>query len=84
MLLTLQNAQCCEADKSNLPPEHKRMHNFTKVVSIEKEKNKVHVTSCRNAQCCEADKSNLPPEHKRMHKFTKVVSSEREKQSSCH
>ena len=26
-----QNDQCCEAVKSNLPPEHKRMRKFTKV-----------------------------------------------------
>ena len=33
-----QNDQCCEAVKSNLPPEHKRMHKFTEVVSREREK----------------------------------------------
>ena len=33
-----QNDQCCEAVKSNLPTEHKRMHKFTKVASGEREK----------------------------------------------
>ena len=37
-ITSCQNAQCYEADKSNLPPEHKRMHKFTKVVSREREK----------------------------------------------
>ena len=37
-ITSCQNGQCCEADKSNLHAEHKRMHKFTKVVSEEREK----------------------------------------------
>ena len=37
-LTSCQNAKRYEADKSNLPSEHKRMHKFTKVVSSEREK----------------------------------------------
>ena len=37
-ITSCQNAQCCEAVKSNLPPEDKRMHKFTKVVGREREK----------------------------------------------
>ena len=32
-----QNGKCYEAVKSNLPPEHKRIQKFTKVVSEEKQ-----------------------------------------------
>ena len=29
-ITSCQNAQCCEADKSNLPSGHKGMHKFRK------------------------------------------------------
>ena len=37
-ITSCQNAQCCEAAKSNLQAEYKRMHKFTKVASGEREK----------------------------------------------
>ena len=71
--------------KSNLPPEHKRMHKFTEVASGEREKEiSCHHTFCHNDKSYEVMKSNLHAEHKRMHKFTKVASGEREEQISCH
>ena len=72
--------------KSNLPPEHKRMHKFTEVANGERGKQ----ISCHSSHFCQNDKSyevmksNLPTEHKRKHKFTEVISGEREKQISCH
>ena len=75
-----------EVMKSNLPPEHKRMHKFTEVASGEREKQ----ISCHSPhfvkmiKSYEVLQSNLPPEHTRMHKFTEVASGERLKQISCH
>ena len=37
-ITSCQNPQCCEADKSNLRAEYKRMHKFTKVSSGGREK----------------------------------------------
>ena len=37
-ITSCQNDQCCETDKSNLPPEHNSMHKFTKVSSGGREK----------------------------------------------
>ena len=54
-----------EVLKSNLPPEHKRMHKFTKVTSKEREKQiSCHHTFCKNGKSYEVMKSNLPPEDK--------------------
>ena len=77
-----QTDKSYEALQSNIPPENKRMHKFTKVTSGEKEKqiSCLH-TFCKNDKSM---KSILPSEGKRMHKFTKVASGEREKQISCH
>ena len=70
---------------SNLPPEDKWIHKFTKIASGEREKqNSCHHTSCQNNKSYDVMKSNLQAEHKWMHKFTKVASGEREKQNSCH
>ena len=71
--------------KSNLLPEQKRMHKFTKVASGEREKQiSCHSPLFDRMISYEVMESNLPTEDKRMHKFTKVASGEREKQSLCH
>ena len=83
-ITSCQNAQCCEAVKSNLPTERKRMHKFTKVAS-EKEKNKVHVTDITMINVMKQGKITY---HLSISECTSSrkyqLSGGREKQSSCY